>query len=163
MVCLNNKSKWHLDFNGGLVPILETPNGDLIKESGVIMAFAHESGPKQGGISLIPSDPVQAAKMRLEMEAISGKLGACFWGWYMSRGEDNAKIDQFATESLPFLEEICKNSNGQFLFRTEQPTMLDVQVAPFLEFVAILENSPWHNVYERADIKNKAKHLIEYV
>jgi len=25
MVDLNNKAKWHLDFNGGLVPVLETP------------------------------------------------------------------------------------------------------------------------------------------
>jgi glutathione S-transferase len=58
MVCLNNKSQWHVDFNGGMVPILETPNGDLIKESAVIMAFANESGPKYGGVRLIPSDPI---------------------------------------------------------------------------------------------------------
>jgi len=25
MVDLNNKAKWHTDFNGGLIPILETP------------------------------------------------------------------------------------------------------------------------------------------
>jgi glutaredoxin 2 len=39
-VDLNSKTKWHLDLNGGLVPVLETPAGDLIIESGIIMAFA---------------------------------------------------------------------------------------------------------------------------
>jgi len=39
---LNKKAQWHLDFNGGLVPILENPNGDLIKESGIIAQFAIE-------------------------------------------------------------------------------------------------------------------------
>lgn len=33
---LNQKAQWHLDFNGGMVPVLETPQGDLIKESGII-------------------------------------------------------------------------------------------------------------------------------
>jgi glutathione S-transferase len=66
MVDLNNKGKWHLDLNGGMVPVLETPAGDLIIESSVIMAFAHESAP-QSGVNLIPSDPVAAAKMRVAM------------------------------------------------------------------------------------------------
>jgi glutathione S-transferase len=33
---LNQKAQWHLDFNGGMVPVLETPQGDLIKESAII-------------------------------------------------------------------------------------------------------------------------------
>ena len=53
-----------------MVPILETPNGDLIKESGAIMIFANESGTGAG----VPKDPVAASFMRLEMEAFNGKL-----------------------------------------------------------------------------------------
>jgi len=37
---LNKKAQWHLDFNGGLVPVLETTTGDLIKESGIVAQFA---------------------------------------------------------------------------------------------------------------------------
>jgi hypothetical protein len=33
---LNAKAQWHLDFNGGMVPILETTDGTLIKESAII-------------------------------------------------------------------------------------------------------------------------------
>ena len=96
-----------------MVPILETPNGDLIKESAVIMSFAHESGTGAG----VPKDPVAASFMRLEMEAFNGKLSS-YWPISMSRGEDDEKIDKFATEALPYFEEICRKSEGKFLFRT---------------------------------------------
>ena len=26
---LGNKAQWHLDFNDGMIPILEKPNGEL--------------------------------------------------------------------------------------------------------------------------------------
>lgn len=34
---LNNKAPWHLDFNGGFAPILETPDGEMMGESGILM------------------------------------------------------------------------------------------------------------------------------
>ena len=46
---------------------METPEGDVIIESGVIMQFAAEYAPNQG-LELIPKDPIVAAKMRLAME-----------------------------------------------------------------------------------------------
>ena len=67
-----------------MVPILETPNGDLIKESGVIMIFAHESGTGAG----VPKNPVSAAFIKLEMEAFNGKLSS-YWPILMSRDEDD--------------------------------------------------------------------------
>ena len=130
MVCLNKKAEWHLNFNEGMVPILETPNGDLIKESGVIMAFAHESGTG----ATIPKDPVAAAFMRLEMEAFNPKLST-YWPILMSRGQNDEMIDKFATEALPFFEEVCCKSEGKFLFRTSEPTLLDCHIAPLLEIL----------------------------
>jgi glutathione S-transferase len=74
---LNEKAQWHLDFNGGLVPILENPQGELIKESGIIAQFAIELGGDEG-VALIPKDPFQAAKMRLEIERCSKIIGPFF-------------------------------------------------------------------------------------
>jgi glutathione S-transferase len=54
---LNVKAQWHLDFNGGMVPVLETPEGELIKESSVVAMYAHEAG-KDNGIDLFPKDPI---------------------------------------------------------------------------------------------------------
>lgn len=46
---LIEKAQWHLDFNGGLVPILETPTGTMINESGFIAEFGNDfAGPDQG-------------------------------------------------------------------------------------------------------------------
>ena len=43
---LNEKAKWHVDFNGGMVPVLETRPDELIKESGIAAQFACEvAGP----------------------------------------------------------------------------------------------------------------------
>ena len=50
---LNEKAPWHVEFNGGMVPVLETPSGDLIKESSIIAIFAHELGGKNG-VDLFP-------------------------------------------------------------------------------------------------------------
>jgi hypothetical protein len=36
---------------------METPSGDLIKESNVIAIFAHEKG-KSSGVDLFPKDPI---------------------------------------------------------------------------------------------------------
>ena len=54
---LNNKAQWHVDCNGGAAPIMETPQGDMIPDSGVIVNYALESSPSTG-IQLIPSDPL---------------------------------------------------------------------------------------------------------
>ena len=70
---LNTKAQWHLDFNGGMVPVLETPSGILIKESQVIMNVAHDLvKTKQSGTHLLwPEDPIDSALMRLRMEDFS--------------------------------------------------------------------------------------------
>jgi len=47
-------------MNGGFIPILETPNGDLIHDEKTIMEFAHEVGGSNG-LELYSKDPVKAA------------------------------------------------------------------------------------------------------
>ena len=37
---LEDKAPWHVDLNGGMVPLLETPDGSFTKESSVLMDFA---------------------------------------------------------------------------------------------------------------------------
>ena len=67
LVCLNNKGQWHKDFNGGMVPVLELPTGDLLPESGILMQYAMDAAPAGQGIDLIPADPLVAADMRVKM------------------------------------------------------------------------------------------------
>ncbi len=89
---------WHINLNGGLVPILETPAGDFIRESSIISQLAVELGKDQG-IEIVPSDPIAAAKMRLEIEAFKSKL-PIFFAMKSSIGKDIEVIDRFGSELL---------------------------------------------------------------
>ena len=115
----NEKAKWHLDFNNGFVPVLETPKGDLIKESAVIAQVAIEMNP-EGGVEVVPKDPIQAAKMRLEMEKYGVYLQP-FFGSYLSRGLD-AEKNKALIPMLRAFNELIERADGKFLFGTEQPT-----------------------------------------
>ena len=33
---IHDKAQWHVDVNGGMVPLLETPQGEIVKESAII-------------------------------------------------------------------------------------------------------------------------------
>ena len=41
---MRGKATWHTQINGGLIPILELPNGEQIFESKVLMEYANEIG-----------------------------------------------------------------------------------------------------------------------
>jgi glutathione S-transferase len=41
-----DRAQWHLDFNKGQLPMLETPEGDMIAESDVLMNFAQDAAPE---------------------------------------------------------------------------------------------------------------------
>lgn len=45
---LREKAEWHKNINGGLVPLLESPDGTIIFESAVIAEFANELKPDSG-------------------------------------------------------------------------------------------------------------------
>ena len=67
-VHLEDKAQWHLDFNGGFVPILETPSGTLINESGIIAEFANSyAGPNQG-LKLWPHETAPLGDVEANME-----------------------------------------------------------------------------------------------
>lgn len=100
-----NKAQWHKDVNGGSVPLLETPKGDIIRESGVIAILADELGGNNG-INLFPKDPIQAAKLRLELENFM-KFVQPFGALQMSLGKDEALIDKFGVETLNLYEKMC--------------------------------------------------------
>lgn len=61
---LGKKTQWHLEINGGLVPILEFPDGTLLNETKVLMEYVEEAFADQG-YKMLPDDPLERAKVRL--------------------------------------------------------------------------------------------------
>ena len=47
-VDMTNKAQWHIDLNGGTLPVLEAPDGTLIFESAFVMDFANNFGAGNG-------------------------------------------------------------------------------------------------------------------
>jgi len=50
------KAEWHKAFNEGLIPILESPDGTMVNESGVIANFAIDFAPEGQGMKLWPHE-----------------------------------------------------------------------------------------------------------
>ena len=82
-VDLGKKTSWHLALNGGLVPIWETPDGTILTESKVLMDYVEDAYPTQG-YSLLPSDPVLRAQMRLAIPIMEA-VGAAWFPIVMKR------------------------------------------------------------------------------
>ena len=80
---------------------MELPTGDLIPESDILMQYAMESAPAGQGIDLIPSDPIEAAEMRLRMANFGKNWFQYFGPVSMSRFQDFEAIEKFVQECLP--------------------------------------------------------------
>ena len=152
---LKNNAQWHIDLNGGVVPILETPDGTLIHESAVIMNMATDKDQGKG-MKLWPHElrqgdvkaSVKTAAMRLEMLAFD-KLFMPFWGCLFSQFNDMEKVDSFK-ENVPKMEELfVRNLNGaDYLSGTSQPMMIDLHCYPMVERMVMLKDSPLHIGFE---------------
>jgi glutathione S-transferase len=59
------KPQWIIDINGGFLPILELPNGELLYESKLIMDYLEEEFPETDGYSLLPTTPLERCKMKM--------------------------------------------------------------------------------------------------
>ena len=141
---LNEKAQWHIDFNGGSVPVLETTTGVLVPESGIIAQWALEHSPNEG-IQLIPSDPLVAAKMRAQMDKFQKTLSGIF-PMILSRGQDVEKIEKYKNETLPIYEKMCTEANGKFLMGTDELTGLDIHCAPFWEMLYLMDTGVYEDV-----------------
>ena len=152
-----------MDLNGGFVPILETPAGDLIIESAVVMAFAEEYA-KDSGVKLIPADPVAAAKMRIEMTKFDPTMSTV-WPMFGSRFADESKTQAFKETTLPKWDAMAANAGDGWLFGTPEPTMLDVHVGAFWDslYTTMTNDGVYRSLKESLDVTNTAPHWAAYV
>ena len=141
-VDLGNKAQWHKDFNGGLIPVVENQAGKMIPESTICMNLALRIAGQGQGINVVPTDPMEAAKMRYAMEQFTKKNhgGNCI-GLLNSCGLNEEKVQKFQNESLPFFEEMCKTAGDKWLMGTDDLTLLDIHCGPMWEKIYVAEES----------------------
>ena len=75
---LENKTPWHVEINGGLVPVVETPSGRTLIESRVIMDYIENAFPDKG-IKLYSDDYEVKAMQHIAMKKIDDYM-AQFYG-----------------------------------------------------------------------------------
>ena len=155
---MNEKRQWHKDINNGFVPILELPDGTLIRESGIVAEYAIESTKGQG-VELIPSDPVLAAKMRLKINDL--KTGQIF-GIYLSRGHDKEKLELYKSEALVQFETWATEAGDKWIMGTDDLTFADTQIGPMWELMYMMEHQ-YSDVAEFLDTKTNAPNWRKYV
>ena len=154
---MDDKKQWHKDINNGFVPILELPDGTLIRESSIVADYAVESTKGQG-LELIPSDPVRAAKMREKINDL--KTGQIF-GIYLSRGQDTEKLALYKKEALVQFETWAKEAGDKWIMGTDEITYADVMIGPMWELMYMMEHQ-YADVKELLDTKTNAPNWIKY-
>ena len=115
-----------------------------------------------GGINLIPSDPLEAAKMRVRMEGFMKTVSGLF-PMILSRGQDVEKLQKYKEETLPIYEKMCTEANGKYLLGTDEPTLLDIHCAPFWEIVYLWDRGVYSDVEEVLKIRENAPNWCAYM
>jgi glutathione S-transferase len=126
---LQDKTQWHIDLNGGTVPILELPSGDVIYDSKILMEYINDAYPNQG-YCMLPVDPLQRAHMRLAV--ITAETYFTAWQAVIAKRVFSEPEMKYFREKLALVEKChidhCKNGASPFFMGTKNPTLLDIHM-----------------------------------
>uniref|UniRef100_A0A0E9XAZ1 Glutathione S-transferase omega n=1 Tax=Anguilla anguilla TaxID=7936 RepID=A0A0E9XAZ1_ANGAN len=128
---LKDKPDWFLKKNPfGLVPVLETPGGQVIYESPITCDYLDEVYPEK---KLLPADPFEKAQQKMLLEHFS-KVSPYFYRIpTMERnGEDTSKLEEELKEKLLNLNETLAGRKTKF-FGGDSITMIDYMIWPWFE------------------------------
>ena len=162
---LNDKAQWFKDFNTGLLPILEFPTGEMAPESDIAIEYALQTAGPEQGINLIPSDPLQAALMRVKIAEFNKRLPLAY-AMNMSRFQDVEKIDAFVAENVPWYENLIETAgDGNWLMGTEDLTLLDIYCGAVWDYfyVHLYRASAFSDGAQRANLTQNSPRWIAYM
>ncbi|KAM3606728.1 uncharacterized protein V6R79_022173 [Siganus canaliculatus] len=128
---LRDKPDWFLEKNPlGMVPVLETPAGEVIYESPITCEYLDEVYP---GKKLLPSSPFAKAQQNMMLEHFS-KMMPYFYKIPMQRakGEDVSGLESELKEKLAKLNEDLAKKKTKF-FAGDSITMIDYMMWPWFE------------------------------
>mmetsp|Transcript_20235 Transcript_20235/g.14935 ORF Transcript_20235/g.14935 Transcript_20235/m.14935 type:complete len:199 (-) Transcript_20235:214-810(-) len=136
-VNLASKTQWHLDINGGTIPILETPEGKTAHDSLVLMEMAEEMF-KDSGYHIYPTDHFEKANMKLATGKYLSPLQSQATTFARSQCQDK-EAQASLTATLKNLEAFLGKSKTQFTFGTKDPQILDFQIYSILRQLILSE------------------------
>ena len=172
-VSLVEKAQWHLDFNGGFVPILETPAGTMINESGFIAEFANGlAGPDQG-LKLWPHEAaplgdieanIETGKHKLFAQAFDKATFGAFFQAFLSKYEDEEKNKVLKTALIAAEAMIVKQMNGApWLSGRDHPMYIDISCYVVCERLVNLKGGVFDAAYQFLEVEQNAPTLLAWV
>ena len=169
-VDLNKKAQWHLDFNGGFVPILELPDGSMINESAILMSFASDFAKKGQGLPLWPHETAEkedsaacmaTARLRLAQTKFDPLLGP-YWQAWASRFQDEEKMDALRKHLSKFEEWLNTYLSGDYIHGAN-PGFVDMYIYVIFERLVMAEFTVNKFAFDSLDIKKNAPGMYAYV
>ncbi|KAM8924120.1 glutathione S-transferase omega-1-like isoform 2-T2 [Pelodytes ibericus] len=134
---LKNKPEWFAEKSPfGLVPALETSNGDVIYESPIVCDYLDEVFP---GKKLTPSDPLEKAKQKMILEHYSKVVSVFYRFLTANKGhQDTTELKaEFSTKLQKLEEYIIKRSSSYF--GGDSVSMVDYMIWPWFERFVCLD------------------------
>ncbi|XP_031434929.1 glutathione S-transferase omega-1 [Clupea harengus] len=154
---LKDKPDWFLEKNPlGLVPTLETVNGQVIYESPITCEYLDEVYAEK---KLLPSDPFEKAQQKMLLEHFS-KVTPYFYKIPMGKknGEDVSGLEAELKEKLSKLNEVLVNKKTKF-FGGDSVTMIDYMMWPWFERMEMMELK--HCLEGRAELKKWVELMLQ--
>ncbi|KAJ1067073.1 hypothetical protein CapIbe_021299 [Capra ibex] len=133
---LKNKPEWFFKKNpSGLVPVLETSQGQLICESAITCEYLDEAYPEK---KLLPGDPYEKACQKMVFESFS-KVPPLISGIVRTQNkEDCSGLKEELRKEITKLEEVLTDKKTTF-FGGNSLSMIDYLIWPWFERLEALE------------------------
>lgn len=129
---LRNKPSWFTNVSPkGKVPCLSIDDGEILYESLVINEFLAESQSS----SLLPTSPLDKAKMRLAIDYLDTTLNPAFFTFFANKDDEkDSELAEAFMKALEGVEELLKSHT--FLCSSTM-TLADIAYMPFFERMVV--------------------------
>ncbi|TNV76451.1 hypothetical protein FGO68_gene12864 [Halteria grandinella] len=141
---LKDKPQWHQEIEGGTIPLLELPAGEILKDSKVLMEYVEETYKNQG-YSTLPPDAKLRAKLRMSIPLAESLFSA--WIAVLSLRTYSEPEMKIFNAKLKEIESFLKDNSitAQFFLGTANPTQLDIHMYACLSRPYFTKNSVFHD------------------
>ena len=147
----------------GCDPCIENASGDIVPGGMIVSMFAFENTKGSRGLELFPEDPFEAADMEVAM-ANFDKIVPPLFQCYMSRFENDEKIEKFVTDLLPKFEEMATRAGDKWLWGTDEVTYYDFYVGSVWEFLYCFKDAPaFADGFAKIQLEKRAPNWIKFV
>ncbi|XP_038152508.1 glutathione S-transferase omega-1-like [Cyprinodon tularosa] len=154
---LKDKPDWFLEKNPyGLVPVIETPAGEVVFESMITSEYLDEVYPEK---KLLPATPFGKAKQRMMLEHFS-KIIPHFFKITSARrkGDDVSGLEAELKEKFTDLNNRLVKEKTRF-FGGDTITLIDYMMWPFFERLEMFEVQ--HCLNHTHELKKWTEYMLE--